>query len=48
MLITKDNTYKIMEIDNADFDKYEEMGFYECDKSGNKIVESKKPSKKTK
>ena len=50
MLITKDNTYKIMEFDKIDFETYEEMGFFECDKSGNKIVEqsTKKTAKKTK
>ena len=50
MLITKDNTYKIMEIDKKEFVTYEEMGFFECDKSGNKIVEEskKKAVKKTK
>tara|TARA_Y100001963_G_scaffold157556_1_gene254129 strand:- start:6532 stop:6690 length:159 start_codon:yes stop_codon:yes gene_type:complete len=46
MLIKKDNMYKIMKIDKKDFEKYKELGFFECDKSGNKIVSKPKKEEK--
>lgn len=45
MLVTKDNTYKIMSIEEKDLLEYEEMGFFKCDKNGNKL-QVKAPSKK--
>ena len=47
MLVTKDNTYKIMEIDKKDLSKFQEMGFFECDKHG-KAISVKSKAKKGK
>ena len=45
MLVTRENTYKIMSIEDSEWEKYEGLGFFQCDRVG-KPLSSEKPKTK--